>query len=183
MNLFAVPFNWFTKPVGTRSNFFKPPWLVKHSNQAPTCRIRRKKGYTHCYLLPKLRSRPSVDDPEKYNVCLKLFHIFVLVIKWQTLNKNKILLFLFDLVHTWRFVLGSLANLCPLRSKSCTRLLSWGMAITPALDTASLLAAQSPRIVASGDRMFLSSQTFTLLSSDPDTILSSLVNTADVTVL
>lgn len=88
----------------------------------------------------------------------------------------------------WKFltcllVLGSLANRCPLISKSRICLLSWGIATTPALETANLFAALSPRIVASGLRIFRNSQTFTLRSSDPETILSSLVNTADVTAL
>lgn len=46
-----------------------------------------------------------------------------------------------------------------------------------------LLTAESVRIVAIGDRMFLRSQTFTVLSSLPDTTLSPTVKTADVTVL
>jgi len=61
--------------------------------------------------------------------------------------------------------------------------LSCGIATIPILETDSLLAALSPRIVANGLRMLRNSHTFTLLSSEPDTILSSLVKTADVTVL
>lgn len=57
------------------------------------------------------------------------------------------------------------------------------MAITPEGDTARRFAEESERMVANGDRMFLRSQTLTLLSSDPETTLSSLVNTAHVTVL
>ena len=57
------------------------------------------------------------------------------------------------------------------------------MAMTPVGDTARRLADESERIVARGDRIFLKSQTFTLRSSDPETTLSSLVNTAQVTVL
>lgn len=86
-------------------------------------------------------------------------------------------------LRTCLLVLGSLANLCPPRSNSRICLLSWGMATTPLLETASLLAALSALIVASGLRILRSSQTFTLLSSELETILSSLVKTADVTVL
>lgn len=57
------------------------------------------------------------------------------------------------------------------------------MAITPEEETAKRLTAESERIVASGDLIFRKSQTLTLLSSDPDTTFSSLVNTADVTAL
>lgn len=53
----------------------------------------------------------------------------------------------------------------------------------PVLDTANRLAALSPRIVAKGLRIFRNSHIFTLLSSEPETILSSRVKTADVTVL
>ena len=55
--------------------------------------------------------------------------------------------------------------------------------MTPVEDTAILFTAESDRIVAKGDLIFRISQTFTLLSSDPDTTLSSLVKTAEVTVL
>lgn len=55
--------------------------------------------------------------------------------------------------------------------------------MTPALDTDSLFAELSPRIVANGLLMFRNSQTLTLLSSDAETILSSLVNTAAVIAL
>lgn len=53
----------------------------------------------------------------------------------------------------------------------------------PVLETASRLAALSPLIVAKGLRIFRNSHIFTLRSSDPETILSSRVKTADVTVL
>lgn len=43
--------------------------------------------------------------------------------------------------------------------------------------------AESVRIVAMGDLMFLKSQTFTVRSSLPETTLSPTVNTAEVTVL
>lgn len=46
-----------------------------------------------------------------------------------------------------------------------------------------LLMAESVRIVAMGDLMFLRSQTFTVRSSLPETTLSPTVNTAEVTVL
>ena len=43
--------------------------------------------------------------------------------------------------------------------------------------------AESVRIVAMGDLIFLKSQTFTVRSSLPETTLSPTVNTAEVTVL
>lgn len=46
-----------------------------------------------------------------------------------------------------------------------------------------LLMAESVRIVAMGDLIFLKSQTFTVRSSLPETTLSPTVNTAEVTVL
>lgn len=55
--------------------------------------------------------------------------------------------------------------------------------MTPVGDTARRFADESERIVARGDLMFLKSHTFTLRSSDPETTLSSLVKTAQVTVL
>lgn len=84
---------------------------------------------------------------------------------------------------TCRLVLGSLAIRWPPRSKSRTCLLSWGIATTPVFETARRFAAESDRIVASDDRMLRRSHTLTLRSSEPDTTLSSLVNTAHVTVL
>jgi hypothetical protein len=84
---------------------------------------------------------------------------------------------------TCRLVLGSLAIRWPPRSNSLTCLLSWGIATTPLLETANRFTAESDRIVASDDRMFRRSHTLTLRSSEPDTTLSSLVNTAHVTVL
>lgn len=53
----------------------------------------------------------------------------------------------------------------------------------PPLDTAKRFTDESVRIVARGERMFRNSQTLTVLSSEPDTTLSSLVNTVDVTLL
>lgn len=79
--------------------------------------------------------------------------------------------------------LGSLASLCPERSKSRTCLLSWGIAITPVEETESLFTAESALIVAIGERMFRKSHTLTLRSSELETTLSSRVNTADVTLL
>jgi hypothetical protein len=55
--------------------------------------------------------------------------------------------------------------------------------MVPLDDTARRLTAESERMVASGDRMLRRSQTFVLLSSLPDTTLSSRVNTALVTAL
>ena len=84
---------------------------------------------------------------------------------------------------TCRLVLGSLAMRWPLMSNSLTCLLSSGIATTPEFETARRLAAESDRIVARGDRMLRRSHTLTLRSSEPDTTLSSFVNTAQVTVL
>lgn len=49
-------------------------------------------------------------------------------------------------------------------------------------DTLILLTAESVRMVAMGDLMFFRSHTLTVRSSLPDTTLSPIVNTADVTV-
>jgi hypothetical protein len=57
------------------------------------------------------------------------------------------------------------------------------MAIVPVADTASLLTAESDRMVARGERMLRKSQTRVLRSSLPDTTLSSRANTAHVTAL
>lgn len=57
------------------------------------------------------------------------------------------------------------------------------MAMTPLAETDKRLMAESARIVATGDRMLRRSQTLTVRSSEPDTTLSSLLNTADVTLL
>lgn len=53
----------------------------------------------------------------------------------------------------------------------------------PPFDTEIRLTAESSRIVVKADLIFLSSQTLTVLSSEPDTTLSSLVRTVDVTLL
>lgn len=55
--------------------------------------------------------------------------------------------------------------------------------MTPEEETATRFTAESVAMLANGLRMFRKSQTFTFRSSDPDTTLSSLVSTADVTVL
>lgn len=78
---------------------------------------------------------------------------------------------------------GKRAILCPLRSNSRMCRLSCGIAMTPPFDTETRLTAESSRIVVNADRMFLSSHTLTVLSSDPDTTLSSRVKTVDVTLL
>uniref|UniRef100_A0A8W7PD53 Uncharacterized protein n=1 Tax=Anopheles coluzzii TaxID=1518534 RepID=A0A8W7PD53_ANOCL len=57
------------------------------------------------------------------------------------------------------------------------------MAITPLADTANRLTAESVRMVVSAERMLRSSHTFTERSSDPETTLSSRVNTVEVTFL
>lgn len=62
-------------------------------------------------------------------------------------------------------------------------LLSCGIAITPVCETAKRLTAASVRIVVKAERMFRNSHTFTVRSSEPDTTLSSRVNTVDVTLL
>lgn len=53
----------------------------------------------------------------------------------------------------------------------------------PPLDTAKRLTDESVRMVVKAERIFRNSQTFTVRSSDPDTTLSSLVKTVDVTLL
>lgn len=78
---------------------------------------------------------------------------------------------------------GSLANLCPDKSNNLTCLLSCGIAIIPFAETLNLFTAESTLIVATGYLIFFRSHTFTLLSSEPETTLSSLVNTAEVTLL
>lgn len=55
--------------------------------------------------------------------------------------------------------------------------------MTPLLETANRLTDESVRMVVNADLIFRSSQIFTVLSSDPETTLSSRVNTADVTLL
>lgn len=62
-------------------------------------------------------------------------------------------------------------------------LLSCGIAITPLCETANRFTAASVRIVVKAERIFRNSHTFTVRSSDPDTTLSSRVNTVDVTLL
>lgn len=57
------------------------------------------------------------------------------------------------------------------------------MAIIPPVDTAKRFTEESVRIVARAERMFRNSHTFTVRSSEPDTTLSSRVNTVDVTLL
>lgn len=57
------------------------------------------------------------------------------------------------------------------------------MAMTPLAETANLFTAESVRIVVNAERIFLNSHTLTVLSSEPDTTLSSLVKTVDVTLL
>lgn len=57
------------------------------------------------------------------------------------------------------------------------------MAITPVDETDNRFTAESARIVASGERILRRSHTLTVRSSEPDTTLSSRVNTDDVTLL
>lgn len=57
------------------------------------------------------------------------------------------------------------------------------MAITPPADTDIRLTAESVRMVVNAERIFRNSHTLTVLSSDPDTTLSSRVKTVDVTLL
>lgn len=82
-----------------------------------------------------------------------------------------------------RVVRGSLATRCPFKSNRRIWRLSCGIAIIPFGDMANRFTAESVRIVAKAERMFLSSHTFTVLSSEPDTTLSSRVNTVEVTLL
>lgn len=53
----------------------------------------------------------------------------------------------------------------------------------PPDETDILFTAESVRIVVNADRIFLISHTLTVLSSEPDTTLSSRVKTVDVTLL
>lgn len=55
--------------------------------------------------------------------------------------------------------------------------------MTPLLETANRLTDESVRMVVNADRIFRNSHILTVLSSDPETTLSSRVNTADVTLL
>lgn len=55
--------------------------------------------------------------------------------------------------------------------------------MTPLLETANRLTDESVRMVVNADLMFRSSHILTVLSSDPETTLSSRVNTEDVTLL
>lgn len=55
--------------------------------------------------------------------------------------------------------------------------------MTPLFETAKRLTALSVRMVVSADRMLRNSHTFTVRSSDPETTLSSRVNTVEVTLL
>lgn len=85
--------------------------------------------------------------------------------------------------HTCRLVRGKRAILWPLRSNNRMCRLSCGIAMMPPFDTEIRFTAESSRIVVTGERIFLNSQTLTVLSSDPDTTLSSRVSTVDVTLL
>lgn len=57
------------------------------------------------------------------------------------------------------------------------------MAMMPPDETDILLTGESVRIVVNADLIFLNSHTLTVLSSEPDTTLSSRVRTVDVTLL
>lgn len=84
---------------------------------------------------------------------------------------------------TCRLVRGNRAIRCPLRSNRRMCRLSCGIAMMPPFDTEIRFTAESSRIVVRADRIFRSSHTLTVLSSEPDTTLSSLVKTVDVTLL
>lgn len=84
---------------------------------------------------------------------------------------------------TCRLVRGRRAIRWPLRSNKRICRLSCGIAIMPPFDTEIRLTAESSLMVVKADRIFLSSHTLTVLSSEPDTTLSSLVSTVDVTLL
>lgn len=83
----------------------------------------------------------------------------------------------------WRLERGSLASLWPVKSNRRTCRLSNGIAMIPFDETDRRLTAESALMVAKGDRMFRRSQTLTVRSSEPETTLSSFVNTAEVTLL
>lgn len=55
--------------------------------------------------------------------------------------------------------------------------------MTPFAETANRFTAESVRIVVNAERMLRNSQTLTVRSSEPETTLSSRVNTVDVTLL
>lgn len=89
----------------------------------------------------------------------------------------------FQSIFTCLLVRGKRATLWPFKSNKRICLLSCGIAIIPMLDTASRFTEESVRIVVKAERIFRNSHTFTVRSSDPDTTLSSLVKTVDVTLL
>lgn len=78
---------------------------------------------------------------------------------------------------------GNRAIRWPLRSNNRMWRLSHGMAMMPPFDTEIRLTAESSLMVVRAERIFLSSHTLTVLSSEPETTLSSLVKTVDVTLL
>lgn len=88
-----------------------------------------------------------------------------------------------EAIRTIRLLRGSRASFSPLRSKRRTLRLSSGTAITFEGDTDSLLTGLSHRMAAKGERIFLKSQTFAVLSSEPEITLSSRVNVTQVTDL
>lgn len=55
--------------------------------------------------------------------------------------------------------------------------------MTPPFETANRFTAESSRMVVRAERIFLNSHTLTVLSSLPDTTLSTFVRTVDVTLL
>lgn len=78
---------------------------------------------------------------------------------------------------------GSRVIRCPLKSNNLMCRLSCGMAMMPPFDTEIRFTAESSRMVVNAERILRNSHTLTVLSSEPDTTLSSLVRTVDVTLL
>ena len=86
--------------------------------------------------------------------------------------------------QTVRLLRGSRASLCPLRSNKRTLRLSNGIDSMELFgETDTLLTRLSQRMETNGARMLRKSHILTVLSSDDETILSSLVKVTHVTTL
>ena len=86
--------------------------------------------------------------------------------------------------QTVRLLRGSRASLCPLRSNKRTLRLSNGIDSMELFgETDTLLTRLSQRMETKGARMLRKSHILTVLSSDDETILSSLVKVTHVTTL
>lgn len=114
-----------------------------------------------------------------YHASVTLHKIITTI--YQSISNDKRIYLIVS--FTCRLVRGRRAMRCPFKSNSRIWRLSWGMAITPVGDTDIRLTAESVRIVVNADRIFRSSHTLTVRSSEPDTTLSSRVKTVDVTLL